>query len=112
MQRGAEEAAERLGVTLVVQAAEREVDVEKQMQIVENLIQTEGRRRCASRRAARAKSCPPSSRRNGAGIPVRHRRHARRCRRLLAESKGKIATFIGSDNYEGGKLAGEFIAKR
>ena len=40
MQRGAQEAAERLGVDLVVQAAEREIDVEKQMQIVENLIQT------------------------------------------------------------------------
>ena len=40
MQRGAREAADRLGVDLVVQAAERELDVEKQMQIVENLIQT------------------------------------------------------------------------
>src|SRR5450759_2009848 len=40
MRRGAQEAADRLGVNLQVQAAEREVDVEKQMQIVENLIQT------------------------------------------------------------------------
>ena len=40
MQKGAAEAAERLGVELVVQAAEREVDVDKQMQIIENLIQT------------------------------------------------------------------------
>src|SRR6267142_1119211 len=40
MQRGAEEAARKLGVNLVVQAAEREVDVEKQMQIIENLLQT------------------------------------------------------------------------
>ena len=40
MQRGAEEAAKRLGVDLTVQAAERETDVEKQMQIIENLIQT------------------------------------------------------------------------
>src|SRR5688500_6948338 len=40
MRRGAQEAADRLGVQLQVQAAEREVDVEKQMQIVENLIQT------------------------------------------------------------------------
>ena len=39
MQKGAEEAAKKLGVNLVVQAAEREVDVEKQMQIIENLIQ-------------------------------------------------------------------------
>ncbi|HEY7513816.1 MAG TPA: hypothetical protein VIC87_05035, partial [Vicinamibacteria bacterium] len=34
MQRGAEEAAARLGVSLVVQSPEREIDVEKQMQIV------------------------------------------------------------------------------
>ena len=40
MQKGAEEAAARLKVQLVVQAAEREVDVDKQMQIIENLIQT------------------------------------------------------------------------
>ncbi|MFI4942058.1 MAG: substrate-binding domain-containing protein, partial [Burkholderiales bacterium] len=40
MQKGAREAAERLGVELVVQAAERELDVDKQMQIIENLIET------------------------------------------------------------------------
>src|SRR5688500_11102184 len=40
MKRGAEEAASTLGVDLVVQAAERELDVEKQTQIIENLIQT------------------------------------------------------------------------
>src|SRR3954467_15976523 len=40
MRRGAQEAADRLGVQLEVQAAERESDVEKQMQIVENMIQT------------------------------------------------------------------------
>src|SRR3982750_1597434 len=40
MRRGAQEAADRLGVQLEVQAAEREIDVEKQMQIVENMIQT------------------------------------------------------------------------
>ena len=40
MQRGAQEAAQHAGVDLVVQAAEREIDVEKQMQIIENLLQT------------------------------------------------------------------------
>lgn len=39
MQKGAQEAADRLGINLLLQAAEREVDVEKQMQIIENLIQ-------------------------------------------------------------------------
>ena len=40
MRRGAQEAADRLGVNLQVQAAERESDVDKQMQIVENMLQT------------------------------------------------------------------------
>ena len=56
MEKGAKEAAGRLGVNLIVQAAERELDIEKQMQIVENLIQRKvdalcitpsGSRRCA-----------------------------------------------------------------
>ena len=34
MERGAREAARKLGVRLLVQAAERELDVEKQMQII------------------------------------------------------------------------------
>ncbi|MGB5894793.1 MAG: substrate-binding domain-containing protein, partial [Ignavibacteriaceae bacterium] len=39
MEKGANETAGKLGIELIVQAAEREVDVEKQMQIIENLIQ-------------------------------------------------------------------------
>lgn len=35
MQKGAEEVARRLGVELVVQSPEREIDVERQMQIVD-----------------------------------------------------------------------------
>src|SRR5262245_19670519 len=46
MQKGAEDAARRLGVELVVQSPEREIDVEKQMQIVENLVQTGIRALC------------------------------------------------------------------
>jgi len=39
MQEGAENMARELEINLIVQAAEREVDVEQQVQIVENLIQ-------------------------------------------------------------------------
>ena len=39
MEKGAKAAADSLGIQLVVQAPEREIDVEKQMQIVENLIE-------------------------------------------------------------------------
>src|SRR4029453_7601262 len=40
MQRGAQDAAGAARIDLVVQAAEREIDVEKQVQIIENLLQT------------------------------------------------------------------------
>ena len=68
MQKGAEDAAKRLGVNLVVQAAEREVDVEKQMQIVENLIQPKSRR-YALRRAVRGRSSLPLRRLTARAFP-------------------------------------------
>ncbi len=110
MQRGAEERAKKLGVNLVVQAAEREVDVEKQMQIVENLIQTKVAALCVTPSGSR-EIVPAIEKANRAGIPVLVI-DTRVDARALSESNGKIAAFIGSDNYEGGKLAGEYIANR
>jgi ribose transport system substrate-binding protein len=110
MQRGAEDEAKKLGVNLIVQAAEREVDVEKQMQIIENLIQTKVAALCVTPSGSR-EIVPAIDKANSAGIPVLII-DTRVDPKALNESKGKIATFIGSDNYEGGKLAGEFIAKR
>ena len=109
MQRGAQEAAGRAGVELVVQAAEREIDVEKQMQIIENLLQTgikvlivtpSGSREIAS---AIAKA-------NRANVPVIVV-DTRVDPKAAADNKLKLASFIGSDNYEGGRLAGEHLAK-
>lgn len=110
MQKGAEGEAKRLGVNLIVQAAEREVDVEKQMQIVENLIQTKVAALCVTPSGSR-EIVPAIEKANRAGIPVLIV-DTRVDAKALGESQGKIASFIGSDNYEGGKLAGEFIAKR
>jgi ribose transport system substrate-binding protein len=110
MQKGAEEEARKLGVDLVVQAAEREVDVEKQMQIVENLIQTKVAALCVTPSGSR-EIVPAIDKANRAGIPVLII-DTRVDAKALAEARGKIASFIGSDNYEGGKLAGEFLAKR
>jgi ribose transport system substrate-binding protein len=109
MQKGAEEAAKRLGVELVVQAAEREVDVEKQMQIVENLIQTRVAALCVTPSGSR-EIVPAIDKANKANIPVVIV-DTRVDAKALGESGGKVATFIGSDNYEGGKVAGEFLAK-
>ncbi|MBA3354448.1 MAG: sugar ABC transporter substrate-binding protein [Pyrinomonadaceae bacterium] len=110
MQKGAEEEARKLGVNLVVQAAEREVDVEKQMQIIENLIQAKVAALCVTPSGSR-EIVAAIDKANRAGIPVVIV-DTRVDAKALGESKGKIASFIGSDNYEGGKLAGEFIAKK
>jgi ribose transport system substrate-binding protein len=107
MRRGAQEAADRLGVTLQVQAAEREIDVDKQMQIVENMLQTgvdvlaitpSGSREIVSALVKATKANVPI-------VIVDTRLDAK-----AADAAGvKPQTFIGSDNYEGGKLAGEYV---
>ncbi len=110
MQKGAEAEAKKLGVTLIVQAAEREVDVEKQMQIVENLIQTKVAALCVTPSGSR-EIVPAINKANSANIPVVIV-DTRVDAKALSDANGKVASFIGSDNYEGGKLAGERIAKQ
>jgi ribose transport system substrate-binding protein len=109
MKRGADEAAGRLGIELVVQAAERELDVEKQMQIVENLIQTGVQALCVTPSGSK-EIVSALAKANRAGIPV-----------VIADTRVDpaaataagltLGTFIGSDNYEGGRLAGQFLVK-
>jgi ribose transport system substrate-binding protein len=109
MRRGAQEAADRLGVTLQVQAAEREIDVEKQMQIVENLIQT----------GIQALAITPSGSREIVSALVKARDakvpivvvDTRLDPKAAADAGVHAETFVGSDNYEGGKLAGEYLIK-
>ncbi len=109
MQRGAEEAARKLGVDLIVQAAEREIDVDKQMQIVENLIQSKVDAICITPSGSR-EIVPAVVKANQAHIPVVIV-DTRVDAAALKQAGGVVATFIGSDNFEGGKLAGEFIVK-
>jgi len=109
MRRGAQEAADRLGVTLQVQAAEREIDVEKQMQIVENMIQT----------GIQALAITPSGSREIVSALVKARDakvpivvvDTRLDPKAAADAGVRAETFVGSDNYEGGKLAGEYLVK-
>ena len=109
MRRGAQEAADRLGVTLQVQAAEREIDVEKQMQIVENMIQT----------GIQALAITPSGSREIVSALVKARDakvpivvvDTRLDPKASADAGVRAETFVGSDNYEGGKLAGEYLVK-
>ena len=110
MQKGAEEAAQRLGIQLIVQAAEREVDVEKQMQIIENLIQAQVDALCITPSGSK-EIIPAIAKANHANIPVlivdtRVDENAAR------EAGVKLATFIGSDNYQGGFLAGRHLVEQ
>jgi ribose transport system substrate-binding protein len=110
MQRGAQDAATRLHVDLVVQAAEREVDVERQMQIVENLLQTNIKALCLTPSGSK-EIVPAVVKANRAGIPV-----------IIVDTKldpdavrqagAKVVSFVGSDNYEGGRIAARFIVEQ
>ncbi|GMU51931.1 MAG: transporter [Candidatus Xenobia bacterium] len=110
MEQAAQEAADRAGVRLIVQAPERETDVEKQMQIVENLIQKRVDALilapCGSREIV-----PAIRKANQAGIPVLIV-DTRVDPQSLQQAGAHVATFIGSDNLKGGELAGDFLAER
>jgi ribose transport system substrate-binding protein len=106
MRRGAQEAADRLGVQLQVQAAEREIDVEKQMQIVENLIQTGIQVLCITPSGSREIISALLKAKN-ANVPIVVV-DTRIDAKAASDAGVQAETFIGSDNYEGGKLAGAY----
>lgn len=109
MRKGAETAARQLGVKLIVQAAEREIDVEKQMEIVENLIQTRVNALCLVPSGSKG-LVPVVLKANRAKIPVLI--VDTRLDEAAAKADGaRYLTFIGSDNYEGGKIAGKFMGE-
>jgi ribose transport system substrate-binding protein len=109
MQRGAEEAAKRLNVDLVVQAAERETDVEKQMQIIENLIQARVGALAITPSGSR-EVVPAVGKANAAGIPVVIV-DTRLDAKAAADAGVRTAAFVGSDNYRGGQIIGEYLVK-
>ena len=105
VQAGAEEAAKGLGIHVVTQAAEREIDVEKQIQIIENLLQTGIKVLCVTPSGSR-EIASAIAKANQAGVPV-----------IVvdtrvdpsAASSLQIASFVGSDNVEGGRVAGRYL---
>ena len=107
MRRGAQDAADRLGVSLQVQAAEREIDVDKQMQIVENLLQT-GIDALAITPSGSREIVSALVKATSAKVPILIV-DTRLDAKAAADAGVKAETFIGSDNYEGGKLAGEYV---
>jgi ribose transport system substrate-binding protein len=110
MEGGARDAASRLGIDLTVQAAEREIDVEKQLDIIENLIQSNVAALLVTPSGSK-EIVPAIVKANTARIPV-FILDTRVNPEALEAAGGKIAGFIGSDNVEGGKIAGDYIVKR
>jgi ribose transport system substrate-binding protein len=108
MAEGAQKAADAAGVELIVQAADREVDVEKQVQIIENLIIKKVDAILVSPSGSK-EIVPAIKKANEAGIPVLI--VDTKVDAAAAEAEGiETATFIGSDNYNGGQIAGQYIA--
>jgi ribose transport system substrate-binding protein len=109
MQRGAEKAAKDLDVDLVVQAADRETDVERQMQIVENLIQAHVGALALTPSGSR-EVVPVVGKANAANIPVVIV-DTRLDQKAATDAGVKTASFVGSDNYRGGQIIGEYLVK-
>jgi ribose transport system substrate-binding protein len=109
MQHGAEEAAKKLNVDLVVQAAERETDVEKQMQIIENLIQARVGALAVTPSGSR-EVVPAIGKANEARIPVVIV-DTRLDSKAATDASIRTVSFVGSDNYRGGQLIGEHLIK-
>lgn len=110
MEEGAAEMARELEINLIVQAAEREVDVEQQVQIVENLIQRRVDAILLTPSGSR-EVIPVISKANEAGIPVLNL-DTRVDMELLTRDGAEVVTFIGSDNYEGGFIAGQYVVQQ
>jgi ribose/xylose/arabinose/galactoside ABC-type transport system permease subunit/ABC-type sugar transport system substrate-binding protein len=108
MQRAAEREASAEGVQLVSLAADRETDVERQYQIIENLIQQRVDAILLSPAGSR-ELVPAIRKANDAAIPILIL--DTRIDEAAARSMGaRVVTFIGSDNFEGGAVAGRYLA--
>ena len=110
MEAGAKAAADSLGVELIVQAPDREIDVERQMQIVENLIQRNVNVLMLVPNGSK-EIVPAVVKANAAKIPV-ITVDTRVDAATLTADGGRVATFIGSDNEDGGRMAGAFLIER
>jgi ribose transport system substrate-binding protein len=104
------EAANHPNVELLVQAPDSAVDTERQIQIVENLIAQRVSAICVV--PADSKSIVAVIKKaNEAGIPVLVLDN--KVDESTARAAGiEITTFIGSNNFLGGQLAGKFIVER
>ncbi|SDY09731.1 substrate-binding protein domain-containing protein, partial [Acetomicrobium thermoterrenum DSM 13490] len=102
MKKGVEAAMESHNVEATILAPDREVNVQQQVQIVEDLI-TQGVNALCIAPSGSQELIPTFEKAYQAGIPV-----------LLIDTDApwdKKACYIGTDNYQGGTVAGSFISQ-
>lgn len=101
--------AGEMGVELVSLAPDKETEVEKQVQIVENLIAQNVDAICLVPCGSK-ELVPAIKKANDANIPVLIL-DTRVDEDALTDAVAEVTTFIGSDNYLGGRIAAEELAK-
>jgi ribose transport system permease protein len=101
--------AEALDVHLVSLAADRETDVERQYQIIENLIQ-QGVDAILLAPSGSKELVPAIRKANDASIPVLLL-DTRIDEEAAASVGAEVVTYIGSDNFEGGAVAGRYLSE-
>jgi len=108
MEKGAESYAKEKGVEVDFQAPEKETDVEKQVQMVENAVAKKYDAIILS--AADSKSLAPAVKKaNDANIPVILVNDTMDQSALDAEG-AHVETYVGIDQYEAAALAGKYAA--
>lgn len=109
MEEGARAEAERLGVDLIVQTPPKETDFEKQAQIVENMILMKVKAILIAPAASR-ELVSVLLKANQAGIPVLNIDNPLDAE-AVKEMGLKLASYVGADNFDGGKLCGKHLAE-
>ncbi|MCC8108582.1 MAG: sugar ABC transporter substrate-binding protein [Planctomycetes bacterium] len=110
MRDGAEKAAEEMNVELSFQAPEKETDVERQIQMVENAIISNFDAIILSAADSKALN-PVIVQANRADIPVILVNDTI-AMTALAEDGGRVATYTGIDQYQAAALAGKYAAEK
>lgn len=109
MQEGAEKTAEGLGIEVFVDGPPAETKVEEQVGMIENAI-VSGYDVIVLAPCAKEPLVPVVKKAVDAGIPVINVDDFID-EALLTDAGAEVAAFIGSDNFEGGRLAGAYVGE-
>lgn len=106
MVNAAKQEAEKMGVTLIVQAGTSHGSAEEQLQIVETMITNKVDAICIVPSSSES-LMPALKMAEEAGIPVINL-DTKIDAELVASNGLKVVPFIGTNNYDGAKIAGEY----